>query len=191
MSDVDTKAATVLLLLNVQVGLVADPPQGIPAALTVRENITRVLEAARCAEHPPCIIHVRNCGGPGEPDEDRTPSWELANVPQPGEHVLDKRKNNAFSGTALDELIDPQAELIVVGIMSEYSIKSTCKVALDRGNTVLLIRGAHGTYNHIGLADGGAVTPAEKISAQVEQDLDLAGAIVLDMELLSGLFHGR
>ncbi|KAJ7863377.1 Isochorismatase-like protein [Mycena leptocephala] len=183
----------VLLVLGLQVGLISDPPQGIPAARTVRDNIALVLEHARrpSPEQAPRIIHFRNCGEPGDPDEEGTPSWELLHAPLPGELVLDKRKSNAFAGTPLAELVAPDAEIVVVGLMSEYSIKSTCRAALLRGNTVLLMRGAHGTYDHQELIDGGRLTTAEKISAQIEEELDKAGAMILDMKYLPGLFEGR
>ncbi|KAJ7632043.1 hypothetical protein B0H17DRAFT_1217627 [Mycena rosella] len=160
----------VLLVINVQAGLIADPPQGIPAAAAVRDNIALVLDHARRAEHTPRIIHIRNSGDPGE---------------------LDERKSNAFAGTKLAELIAPDAEVVVVGLLSEYSIKSTCRAAMLRGNTVLLMRGAHGTYDHLELVEGGSLKPAEKISTKVEEDLDKAGAIILDMKYLPGLFEGR
>ncbi|KAJ7642623.1 Isochorismatase-like protein [Mycena polygramma] len=181
----------VLLVLNLQLGLIADPPQGIPAARTVRANIDLVLAHARHAEHTPQIIHFRNCGEVGEPDEEGTPTWELLHAPLPGELLIDKRKTNAFLGTKLGELVAPDAEVVVVGLMSEYSVRATCRAALLRGNTVLLMRGAHGTYDHTELVEGGRVTRGEKISAQVEEELDKAGAIILDMNYLPGLFDGR
>ncbi|KAF7335378.1 Streptothricin hydrolase [Mycena venus] len=172
----------VLLVLNLQVGLISDPPQGIPAAQSVRENIALVLEHARraSAEQAPCIIHFRNCGEPGDLDEEGTPTWELLHPPLPGEFVFDKRKTNAFSCTALDEHVAPDAEVVVVGLMSEYSVKSSASILPDP-------RGAGGGE----LVDGGRLTPAEKISAQVEEELDKAGAIILDMKYLPGLFEGR
>ncbi|KAF7327061.1 Isochorismatase domain-containing protein [Mycena kentingensis (nom. inval.)] len=182
----------VLLLLNVQVGLVLDPASAIPNASPVRENIARVLAAARrAAEHKPHIIHVRNCGEAGEPDEEGKPSWNLVLTPLAGEDVVDKKKSNAFSGTPLDEMIHPDAEIVVVGLMTEYSVKSTCKAAMARGNTVILMHGAHGTYDHVELANNGLVTRADKIVAQIEEELDIAGAMVLDMDLLPGVFDGR
>ncbi|KAJ7108905.1 Isochorismatase-like protein [Mycena crocata] len=176
----------VLLVVNVQVGLISSIP-----STTVGDNIALVLEHARRAEHAPRIIHIRNGGEAGEPDEEGTSSWELLNAPLPGELLLDKRKSNAFFGTNLAELVGPDAEVVVIGLLSEYSIKSTCREALARGNTVLLIRGAHGTYDHVELVEGGRLTPADKISAKVEDDLDKLGAIVLDMKYLPGLFDGR
>ncbi|KAJ7816542.1 hypothetical protein B0H14DRAFT_2844731 [Mycena olivaceomarginata] len=171
----------VLLVLNIQVGLIADPPQGIPAARHVRENVATVLEQARCASHPPRIIHCRSCGDPGDLDEKGTPTWELLHAPRSGEFVIDCRKTDAFMGTALGELIAPDAELVV----------STCRAALRRGNTVLLMHGAHGTHDHTVIADGGRFTPGENISARVEEELDKAGAMILDMKYLPGLFEGR
>ncbi|KAJ7107016.1 Isochorismatase-like protein [Mycena epipterygia] len=179
----------VLLVMNVQVGLVAELPP--VTAATVRKNVALVLEQARRAEHSPRIIHIRNAGDPGEPDEEGTPTWELLHAPIPGELLIDKRKSNAFAGTNLAELVAPDAELVVVGLMSEYSIKSTCRAALLRGNTVLLMQSAHGTCNHVELVEGGRVTTADKISARVEEELDKAGAIILEMKYLPGLFDGR
>ncbi|KAJ7057497.1 hypothetical protein C8F01DRAFT_1256761 [Mycena amicta] len=88
-------------------------------------------------------------------------------------------------------MIGPEAEIFVVRVLSEYSIKSTIKAALGRENTVILMRGAHGTYDHVELANHGNVTPEDKIVAQVEEQLDQAGAMILDMELLPNLFDGR
>jgi hypothetical protein len=56
---------------------------------------------------------------------------------------------------------------------------------------VLLIRGAHGTYDHVQLAEDGRVIRADTIAAQVEEELDKLGAIVLDMEYVPGIFEGR
>ncbi|KAJ6488971.1 Isochorismatase hydrolase [Mycena sanguinolenta] len=186
----------VLLVLNMQVGLVADPPRGIgiPAAPAVRANVAQVLKHARLAaprEYAPLIVHLRNCGDAGDPDEEGTSGWELMNLPQDGELVIDTRKGNAFAGTELGEIVPVDAEVVVVGVMSEYSVKSSCRAALQRGNTVLLIRGAHGTYDHKELTENGRFTSAHKISTLVEEELDKAGAIVLDMSYMSGLFDGR
>ncbi|KAJ7183681.1 Isochorismatase-like protein [Mycena filopes] len=177
----------VLLVVNVQVGLLPD----LPDADTIVANVANVLEHARRAEHTPRIIHLRNCGEAGDPDEEGTDTWQLLHTPLADELVLDKRKSNAFAGTTLGEHISPEAEIVVVGLLSEFSIKSTCMAAMNRGNTVLLIQGAHGTYDHTDLVEEGRVIPAEKIKAQVETELDKAGAMVLDMSYLPGLFDGR
>ncbi|KAJ6514820.1 hypothetical protein C8R47DRAFT_1088780 [Mycena vitilis] len=60
----------------------------------------------------------------------------------------------------LGDLIAPDAEIVVVGLMSEYCVGAKCRAALLRGNTELLMCGAHGTYDHTKLVDG-RVTPGE------------------------------
>ncbi|KAF7339215.1 Isochorismatase hydrolase [Mycena venus] len=107
-----TPSRRVLLALNQQVGWVADPPQGIPSAHA-------------SAEQAPRIIHFRNCREAGNPDEEGTPSCELLNPLLPGEVMFDKRKTNAFSGTTLGKLVSPDTEVVLVGLMSEHSVKAT------------------------------------------------------------------
>jgi hypothetical protein len=84
-----------------------------------------VLSHARKARPTPSIIHIRNHGDQGEPDEPGTPTWELLNPPLAGEHLVDKRKSNAFAGTTLGDLIPPDAEVVVIGMISEYSVKAS------------------------------------------------------------------
>ncbi|KAJ3715228.1 hypothetical protein DFJ43DRAFT_1102507 [Lentinula guzmanii] len=181
----------VLLLLDVQVCNLCDPPKGAPSAAVLRTNIFRVLTIARSAKPPPRIIHVRNCGEPGEPDEMKAPGWQLFFPPLVHEHVVDKLKNNAFAGTRLAELISPEAEIVVVGLGSDFSVRATCSVALDRGNEVILIRGAHGTYDRVEVLHGGGITPAFRIEAEVEAELEEAGVLILDMKDVQGIFTDR
>ncbi|KAH7910524.1 hypothetical protein BJ138DRAFT_99990 [Hygrophoropsis aurantiaca] len=167
-------ACRVLLVLDAQVGMLADPP------------------LARAEIHPPRIIHVRNTGDVGEVDEPNTPGWQLAFPPlSPHEYVIDKLKNNAFAGTKLGDLITPEAEIIVVGMQSDFCIRATCSAALGRGNEVLLIKGAHATYNRLEVWNGGGITPAQTIEAEIEAELEEAGVILLEMKDLPGLFTDR
>lgn len=115
----------VLLLLDVQVASLMPPPDGVPASAVIGPNIVEVLEHARAAKPPPLIVHVRNTGDSGEPDEPNTPGWQLAYPTLPNEHVIDKRKNNAFTGTKLGDLIPTQAEIVVVGLHSDFSLRAS------------------------------------------------------------------
>ena len=179
----------VLLLIDVQKHLLRDPKDGgVPAAHTVRQNIQNILAKARSESHPPRIIHVRNNGEAGEPDEPNTPGWQLFFTPLPNEPVIDKRKNNAFEGTKLGELISKTAEIIVVGLQSDYCVRATCSAALDRGNEVILIRGAHATLDRNEIWNGSSITKAHVVEADIEDELEEAGVIVLDMEVLPDLF---
>lgn len=115
----------VLLCLDVQAGVLSDPPRGVPSAHALRRSLARVLSAARSATPPPLIIHVRNTGDFGELDEPNTPGWQLAHAPLPHEPVIDKRKNNAFAGTKLGELVPPDAEVVIVGLQSDFSVRAS------------------------------------------------------------------
>ncbi|KAH9948572.1 Isochorismatase hydrolase [Amylocystis lapponica] len=187
----NTPPSRVLLLLDVQLATLSDPPLGVPAARSVGPNIARVLTAARTAPSHPRIIHVRNAGGPGEPDEPGAPGWQLQHRPLPGEPVVDKTKNNAFTGTPLGELVPPTAQLVVVGCQSDFCVRATCSTALARGNDVLLIRGAHATFDRVEVWDGGTTTPAAKVEHEIEAELEEAGVILLEMSDLPELFSDR
>lgn len=100
-------------------------------------------------------------------------------------------KNNAFTGTSLGDIIPPDAEIIVAGFQTDYSIRATCSAALGRGNEVLLIRGAHATYDRIEVLHGGGITPAKRIEAEIEAELEEAGVHLLDMKDLGGIFTDR
>ncbi|KAJ7183682.1 Isochorismatase-like protein [Mycena filopes] len=181
----------VLLFLDVQVGVLSDPPLGVPSAPTLRKNIALILARARAAQHPPLIVHVRNTGDFGELDEPHTPGWQLAHAPLPHEPIIDKRKNNAFAGTRLGDLIAPDAEVVIVGLQSDFSVRATCSAALGRGNEVLMIRGAHGTYDRIEVLYGGGVTAATQIEGEIEGELEEAGVNLLDMKDLGSIFDNR
>ncbi|KAK7043882.1 hypothetical protein VNI00_008048 [Paramarasmius palmivorus] len=181
----------VLLLLDPQICNLSDPPKGVPSAVTLRRNISRVLTKAREARPSPLIIHVRNCGDEGEPDEAGGEGWELVFPPAEGEVVVDKRKNNAFTGTSLAQWIREDAEIVVVGLMSDHAISATCSAAVNRGNEVILIRDAHGTYDRVEVLYGGGFTPAQTIASEIEDELEELGVHVLEMKDLHGIFMDR
>ncbi|KAF8871034.1 hypothetical protein BD779DRAFT_1664581 [Infundibulicybe gibba] len=151
------KPHRVLLLLDVQTFLLSPHP------------------SAPGRTSPPLIIHVRNTGDPGDPDAPHTPGWNLMFPPLLHEVILDKRKNNAFAGTHLADIIPP----------------TPSSAALGRGNEVLLIRGAHATFDRIEVLHGGGVTPAERIEDEIEAELEEAGVHLLDMKDLPGIFVDR
>ncbi|KAG9316094.1 Isochorismatase-like protein [Chiua virens] len=185
----DPPLSRVLLLVDVQVYLLKDTKDGgVPLAQKIRENIQSVLSKARSESHPPRIIHVRNCGEPSDPDEPNTLGWQLYFPPLSHEFVVDKKKNNAFAGTKLGDLIPENAEVTIVGMQSDYCVRATCRAALDRGNVVILIRGAHATFDRIEIWNGGSITKAHVIEGEIEAELDVAGVILVDMKDLPDLF---
>ncbi|RDB25829.1 Streptothricin hydrolase [Hypsizygus marmoreus] len=186
-----TVSRRVLLLLDIQVSMLAPPPVGVPESQTVRDNLARILTQARNARPSPLIVHIRNTGDIGDPDEPNTSGWQLIFPPGPSELVIDKLKNNAFAGTNLSDIVPPDAEIVVAGFQTDYSIRATCSAALGRGNEVLLIRGAHATYDRIEVLHGGGITPAYRIEAEIEAELEEAGVHLLDMKDLPGIFSDR
>jgi nicotinamidase-related amidase len=186
-----TATRRVLLLVDIQAAMLDEPPKGVHSSALIRSNVSRILTQARSAKPPPLIIHVRNTGEKGDADEPNTSGWQLVFPPLPHEPIIDKLKNNAFAGTNLGDLIPPDAEIVVVGMQTDYCIRATCSAALGRGNEVLLIKGAHATYDGMQAWNGGVLIPARAIEAETEAELEEAGVVLLEMSDLPGIFANR
>ncbi len=161
--------ASALLLVDVQRNML-HPPEPVPDAAGVAKVIERVLACARSAGA--VVIHVRNNGGPEDPDAPGATGWELATDVLPGEHVVDKHEANAFSGTQLAELLPPAGEIVLVGMQSEYCVRDTALAARRLGWSASLVRGGHATYDD--------ELSASATSRTVEQELQAAGVSVID-----------
>ncbi len=157
--------ADVLVMVDVQRNMIR-PPAPVPAADEVESALTRLLARARGAGVR--VVHVRNTGGTGDPDEVGTPGWELVHDVDGGEHIIDKSEADAFAGTGLAGLLPEGARLVIAGMQSEYCVRETVLSGLRRGHAVTLASGAHATYD-----DG---DPAATISRRVEAELAAAGA---------------
>lgn len=159
--------ADILVLIDVQRNMIR-PPTPVPAAEEVEAALTGLLTKARIAGAR--VVHVRNNGGTGDPDETGTSGWELVHDVIGGEHVIDKGESDAFAGTSLADLVPPGTRLVVAGMQSEHCIRATVLSGLRRGHEVVLAAGAHATYD-----DGDA---AADISRKVETEVAAAGAEV-------------
>ncbi len=147
-----------------------EPPEPVPAAPAVSGVIGDLLGRARAAGA--IVIHVRNNGTEDDPDLPGAPGWELVHEVRQGEHVIDKYEPNSFADTGLSKLLPSGADLVVVGMQSEYCVRATSLAALEQGHTVMLVRGAHATYD-------GAL-PASAIAQQVEAELTGLGVSLVD-----------
>lgn len=165
---------SVLLLVDVQRNMLL-PPEPVPDAATVGPAIERVLRQARAAGTR--VVHIRNTGGTGDPDEPGTPGWALVHDVRADEHVVDKPTSDAFTGTDLADHVPENARVVIVGMQSEYCVRATALAALARDHPVAVVRGAHATY-----ADG---EPADGIAARVEAELADAGVAIVDPAELS------
>ena len=76
-----------------------------------------------------------------------------------------------------------------MGMQSDFCISATCKAALERGNSVILIKGAHATNDRLEVNT--PITPAATIEKQVEMELEDKGVILLEMSDLDDLFTDR
>jgi nicotinamidase-related amidase len=159
-----------LLLIDVQRNMLL-PPEPVPGASAVAPAIAGILERARRGGAP--VIHVRNNGGPDDPDAPGTTGWELIHDVAGHEAVVDKHVPDSFAGTDLGNLLGDAGDVVIVGMQSQYCVRETSLAALRRGLGVLLVRGAHATY------DEGEQTAAE-ISAAIEAELAQAGARIVD-----------
>jgi nicotinamidase-related amidase len=160
---------SVLLLVDVQRNMLL-PPEPVPEADGVAAAIEDVLDRARSAGA--VIVHVRNNGPADAPDALGTPGWELVHEVRDGEHVVDKDEPDAFAGTGLADLVPASAAVVVAGMQSEYCIRETSLSALRRGHRVMLVHGAHATYDD--------EVPAATTARRIEEELGAAGVSVVD-----------
>ena len=160
---------SVLLLVDVQRNMLR-PPEPVPDAATVGPVIEAVLAKARRAGAQ--VIHIRNSGGAGDPDEPGTDGWELVHAVRPGEVTVDKPEPDAFAGTGLAEHIPSQASVVIVGMQSDYCVSATALAAVRRGHSVSVVGDAHATY-----PDGGE--SAQEIARRIDVELAANGVVVV------------
>ncbi|EIM90928.1 Isochorismatase hydrolase [Stereum hirsutum FP-91666 SS1] len=199
---------TVLLVIDAQASNFLPPPLGVPDGAILLLALQRVLSIARAARDKPLIIHTTN-----PPDFFSSPlahahtplssppaslhiPYPLPLRPLPSEPVVSTPKNNAFSHTRLFSLIPPGPNVlvVVVGCQTDFCIRATCSAALDRRNQVVLVRGAHGTYDRMDVPTPGgrrraAVrSRAPVVQGEIEAELEEAGVVLVDVEDVEELF---
>jgi nicotinamidase-related amidase len=166
--------AVVLLMIDVQKNML-EGPEPVPAAGQVGPALADILTRARAAGAP--VVHIRNNGPEGQPDETGQPGWELVHEPRDDEQVVDKHDSDSFAGTALSDLLSPSDRLVVAGMQSEHCVHATALAALRRGYPVSLVRGAHATYDDD--------APADTIAKRIEEELSAAGVTLVDPEAVT------
>ncbi|MEN2742185.1 isochorismatase family protein [Microbacterium sp. X-17] len=163
-----------LILVDVQRNML-EGESAVEGAAEFRGVLADLLDAARDADA--AIVHVKNDGRRGDPDEPGTPGWELVFAPLPGEPVIRKDAANAFeSNPALADVLRAMGvdTLVVAGLQSEYCVQATAIGALERGFDVIVPAGAHWTYDH--------GEPAADIVERVTLDLIAAGVEVPELD---------
>jgi nicotinamidase-related amidase len=137
--------SSALLIIDMQVGLFNGPDAPHDGERIVA-NIRQLMGRARGRNVP--IYAVRHTGPQGSPIEAGSAFWQLLpalELNASTDILFDKRKPNAFYGTALAEQLraDGINELFIVGMKTQYCIDATCRAAADLGFNPVLIADAH------------------------------------------------
>lgn len=146
--DIEKSAA--LLVIDVQKGM-DDPRLGRRNNPGAEKNIERLLQAWRASGRP--VIHVQHDSTeanspfrPGLPGNEVKPEAQ----PRPGEPVVRKCVSSAFIGTDLEQRLRAaqQKTLVVVGMMAEYCVNTTARMAENLGFDVLVVADATAAWEH-------------------------------------------
>jgi nicotinamidase-related amidase len=90
-------------------------------------------------------------------------------------YVADTFESNP---TLAQELKDRGVERIVAGgIQSDYCVRATCRGAVNAGFKVVLLQGAHSTYD-----DTERGKPAEEVEREIEEELRAIGVDIVPWE---------
>ncbi len=158
--NIETNA--VLLVIDVQMGM-DDPRLGRRNNPDAEKNVARLLEAWRASGRP--IIHVRHDStGANSPFRPGQPGNEVKPEAQPlaGEPVVHKNVSSAFIGTDLEQRLRAagQQTLVVVGMMAEYCVNTTARMAENLGFNVFVVADATAAWEHKNF-DGSVLSPNE------------------------------
>ena len=166
----DHHQVTALVVVDMQRGLI-EGPAAIPGGSDVLARVSELVETARRAHA--LVVHLQNDGPRAAPDEPGTPGWELALTPSSGEPVLRKQQDDGFEGTDLGPLLERHrvTSMAIVGALSEMCVAGTARSAMSRGLTVVLPRGAHGTYDIPPDGTCGVAVPAAQVARVAEWSL--------------------
>ncbi|KAH6857398.1 Isochorismatase-like protein [Alternaria rosae] len=178
---------TALFVVDIQVSLASNSSTEIPAAARIREAGTSILQRARQAIDTACeqgrepdleIVFVQHEEVAEKGDLVRgSEAWELVFKPREGdvwERLVGKDVRDTFeSNPQLAARLKNSGidTMVAFGIQSECCVLSTCRGALAAGFKVVLLEGAHSTYD----VDG---KTAKEVEMDVELMLKSAGADV-------------
>jgi nicotinamidase-related amidase len=156
MSTLAERAATALLVVDVQTGVVAKAHDRD----TVVANIARLVDKARAQGVP--VVWVQHYS---KQLERGTPAWAIAAElsPAPDEPIVEKAYGDAFEATELEAVLAGLGvgRLVVAGAQTDACIRSTLHGALVRGYDVVLVSDAHTTDD---LSQWGAPSPGQVIA---------------------------
>ena len=163
--------ADALLIIDMQTGLYDGPEKPFERE-RVLATLNQLIARARDAGAP--IFVARHTGPAGSPIEAGSPLWQLwheLEVDESRDHLFNKTRPSCFLGTDLEQQLNAAQvnELVIVGMKTQFCIDTTCRVAVERGFSVVLPEDGHTCMD----------TPALPAQAIIEHhNATLAGAFV-------------
>ncbi|MFM5905664.1 MAG: isochorismatase family protein [Micrococcales bacterium] len=134
------RSQSALLVIDVQVGVVAEAYKRDQVVATIRDAVTQ----ARSAGVP--VIWVQHSEEEMPIDSD---GWQIVPElePKPEEQIIRKIYRSSFEDTNLEEVLAQAnvGHLLVCGAESNNCLRHTSHTALERGYDVTLISDAHTT----------------------------------------------
>ena len=154
MATVRTGNKSVLMVVDVQVGVVAEAWE----APRVVANVARVVERAR-AQHVP-VVWVQHADAELVHGSAAW-QWVPELVPAAGEPRIHKHFNSSFEATGLDDELARlgAARIVLAGAATNWCIRATAHAALERGYDLTLVSDAH-TTGTMALDDGTTIEAA-------------------------------
>lgn len=148
-------ADAVLLLIDVQQGF-DEPTWGERNNPAAEQNMARLLTAWRRSNRP--VFHVQHLStSPKSPLQPHLPGVAIKNEvkPQAGEVLLQKRVNNAFVGTDLEQQLREHGygTVVVVGLTTPHCVSTTTRMAGDLGFQTFVVSDATAAFelvDHMG-----------------------------------------
>ncbi|KAL1797059.1 hypothetical protein ACET3X_005599 [Alternaria dauci] len=179
---------TALFVIDVQAELAQNATTEIPHAERIRAAGSSILQRARSAIDSASkqgrvseleIVFVQHEEGAEKGALVRgSKAWELVFQPRDDdrwERLVSKDVRDTFASNpqlAVQLKNEGVDTIVAFGIQSECCVLSTCRGALAAGFKVLLLSGAHSTYDIGG-------KPAEAVEREVEAQLEREGAEVV------------
>lgn len=153
MATVREGTASALLVVDMQVGVVADAWD----AVAVIERVQGLVRRARTDGIP--VIWVQHADD-GLPQGSPAWQWVPELVPLSGEALIPKGHNSAFEDTTLDATLARLgvSRLVLTGAATNWCIRATAYGALDRGYDLALVADAH-TTSAMTLDNGRTIEP--------------------------------
>lgn len=140
-------AKSALLVVDVQTGMINESTYQKDRFVAA---LQRLLGTARERGVP--VIYIRHCDSAGGELEAGSDSWQIfeAIAPRDGEKIFDKRFNSAFRQTGLREYLNEAGieSLVLAGMMTEYCLDATCKVAFEYGYSLRTAPEINTTLGH-------------------------------------------